>query len=73
MSWFVGYRDYIAIAAIESGKTPQLSAAALAGAFFPAARPLTFATTPVVLAGAAVSSCRAPRLRRDSPCRLYYM
>ncbi len=38
MSWFVGYRDDIAIAAIESGKTPQLSAAALAGAFFSAAR-----------------------------------
>ena len=34
MSWFVGYRGDIAIAAIESGKTPQLSAAALAGAFF---------------------------------------
>ncbi len=38
MSWFVGYRDDIAIAAIESGKTPQLSAAALAGAFFSAVR-----------------------------------
>ncbi len=38
MSWFVGYRGDIAIAAIESGKTPQLSAAALAGAFFSAAR-----------------------------------
>ncbi|MGO9190036.1 MAG: penicillin-binding transpeptidase domain-containing protein, partial [Streptosporangiaceae bacterium] len=38
MSWFVGYRDDIAIAAIESGKTPKLSAAALAGAFFSAAR-----------------------------------
>ena len=37
MSWFVGYRDDIAIAAIESGKTPQLSAAALAAAFFSAA------------------------------------
>jgi cell division protein FtsI/penicillin-binding protein 2 len=37
MSWFVGYRDDIAIAAIESGQTPQLSAAALAGAFFSAA------------------------------------
>jgi cell division protein FtsI/penicillin-binding protein 2 len=36
MSWFVGYRGDIAIAAIESGKTPQLSAAALAGAFFSA-------------------------------------
>jgi cell division protein FtsI/penicillin-binding protein 2 len=33
-SWFVGYRDDIAIATIESGKTPQLSAAALAGVFF---------------------------------------
>ncbi len=38
MSWFVGYRNDIAIAAIESGKTPRLSAAALAGAFFSAAR-----------------------------------
>ena len=38
MSWFVGYRGDIAIAAIETGKTPQLSAAALAGAFFSAAR-----------------------------------
>ena len=38
MSWFVGYRSDIAIAAIESGKTPKLSAAALAGAFFSAAR-----------------------------------
>jgi len=34
MSWFVGYRDDVAIAVIESGKTPQLSAAALAGVFF---------------------------------------
>ena len=38
MSWFVGYHNDIAIAAIETGKTPQLSAAALAGAFFSAAR-----------------------------------
>ena len=38
MSWFVGYRGDIAIAAIETGKTPELSAAALAGAFFAAAR-----------------------------------
>ena len=38
MSWFVGYRGDIAIAAIESGKTPQLSAAAVAGAFFSAVR-----------------------------------
>ena len=37
MSLFVGYRGDIAIAAIESGKTPQLSAAALAAAFFSAA------------------------------------
>ena len=36
-SWFVGYRGDVAIAAIESGKTPQLSAAALARAFFSAA------------------------------------
>ena len=38
LSWFVGYRGDVAIAAIESGKTPQLSAAALAGAFFSAFR-----------------------------------
>jgi len=37
MSLFVGYRGDVAIAAVESGKTPQLSAAALAGAFFAAA------------------------------------
>jgi len=37
MSLFVGYRGDIAIAAIESGKTPQLSAAALAAAFCSAA------------------------------------
>ena len=37
MSWFVGYRGDIALAAIESGKTAQLSAAALAAAFFKAA------------------------------------
>ncbi len=37
MSWFVGYRNDTAIAAIESGQTPRLSAAALAGAFFSAA------------------------------------
>jgi hypothetical protein len=36
MSLFIGYRDDVAIAAVESGKTPQLSAAALAGAFFAA-------------------------------------
>lgn len=36
MSWFVGYRGDTAIAAIESGRTAQLSAAALAGAFFAA-------------------------------------
>ena len=36
MSWFVGYRGDTAIAAIESGKTARLSAAALAGAFFSA-------------------------------------
>jgi cell division protein FtsI/penicillin-binding protein 2 len=36
MSWFVGYRGDVAIAAIESGTTPQLSAAGLAGAFFTA-------------------------------------
>ena len=38
MSWFVGYRGGIAITAMEFGKTPQLSAAALAGAFFSAVR-----------------------------------
>jgi cell division protein FtsI/penicillin-binding protein 2 len=38
MSWFVGYRGDIAIAAIESGKTARLSAAALARAFFTALR-----------------------------------
>jgi cell division protein FtsI/penicillin-binding protein 2 len=32
-SWFVGYRNDIAFAVIETGKTPHLSAAALAGAF----------------------------------------
>jgi cell division protein FtsI/penicillin-binding protein 2 len=37
-SWFVGYRGNVAIAAIESGKTAQLSAAALARAFFTALR-----------------------------------
>ena len=37
-SWFVGYRGDIAIAAIETGKTPELSAAALTGTFFAAAR-----------------------------------
>jgi cell division protein FtsI/penicillin-binding protein 2 len=37
MSWFAGYRGDIAIAAVETGKTAQLSAAALAGAFFSAA------------------------------------
>jgi cell division protein FtsI/penicillin-binding protein 2 len=36
ISWFVGYRGEIAIAAIESGKTAQLSAAALAASFFSA-------------------------------------
>jgi cell division protein FtsI/penicillin-binding protein 2 len=36
MSWFVGYRADVAIAAIESGKTAKLSAAALARAFFAA-------------------------------------
>jgi membrane peptidoglycan carboxypeptidase len=32
-SWFVGFRGDIAITVIESGRTSQLSAAALAGAF----------------------------------------
>ena len=35
-SWFVGFRDNIAFTVIESGKTSQLSAAALAGAFLSA-------------------------------------
>jgi len=36
MSWFVGFRGDIAFAVLESGRTPQLSAAALAGAFLSA-------------------------------------
>lgn len=36
MSWFVGFRGDIAFTVIESGKTSQLSAAALAGAFLSA-------------------------------------
>jgi hypothetical protein len=32
-SWFVGFRGDIAVTVIESGRTPHLSAAALAGAF----------------------------------------
>jgi cell division protein FtsI/penicillin-binding protein 2 len=36
MSWFVGYSGDIAFATIETGKTRQLSAAALAGAFLSA-------------------------------------
>ena len=35
-SWFVGFRGDIAFTVIESGKTPRLSAAALAGAFLSA-------------------------------------
>ncbi len=35
-SWFVGYRGDVAFTVIESGKTAQLSAAALAGAFLAA-------------------------------------
>jgi cell division protein FtsI/penicillin-binding protein 2 len=38
MSWFVGYRGDIAFAILESGKTPQLSAAALAATFLSAIR-----------------------------------
>ena len=34
MSWFVGYRGDVAFTVLESGSTAQLSAAALAGAFF---------------------------------------
>jgi len=33
ISWFVGYRGDVAFTIIEVGRTPQLSAAALAGAF----------------------------------------
>jgi hypothetical protein len=33
MSWFVGYRGNIAFTVIESGRTAELSAAALAGTF----------------------------------------
>jgi cell division protein FtsI/penicillin-binding protein 2 len=36
MSWFVGFRGDVAFAVIESGRTPQVSAAALAGAFLTA-------------------------------------
>jgi hypothetical protein len=38
MSWFVGYRGPIAFTVIETGRTAQLSAAALAGAFLTAIR-----------------------------------
>ncbi|HLK74978.1 MAG TPA: penicillin-binding transpeptidase domain-containing protein [Streptosporangiaceae bacterium] len=38
-SWFVGFRGNIAFTVIESGKTSQLSAAALAGAFLAALGP----------------------------------
>jgi cell division protein FtsI/penicillin-binding protein 2 len=38
LSWFVGFRGDIAFTVIESGKTPQLSAAVLAGAFLSAIR-----------------------------------
>jgi cell division protein FtsI/penicillin-binding protein 2 len=33
LSWFVGYRGDVAFTIVETGHTPQLSAAALAGAF----------------------------------------
>jgi cell division protein FtsI/penicillin-binding protein 2 len=36
MSWFVGFRGNVAFTVIESGRTSQLSAAALAGAFLSA-------------------------------------
>jgi cell division protein FtsI/penicillin-binding protein 2 len=36
MSWFVGFRGNVAFAVIESGRTPQLSAAALASVFLSA-------------------------------------
>jgi membrane peptidoglycan carboxypeptidase len=38
LSWFVGFRGDIAFTVIESAKTSQLSAAALAGAFLSAIR-----------------------------------
>jgi cell division protein FtsI/penicillin-binding protein 2 len=38
-SWFVGFRGNIAFTVVESGKTAQLSAAALAGAFLSALGP----------------------------------
>ena len=43
MSWFVGYRGNVAFTVIESGRTAQLSAAALAGAFLKA-----FGSVPTV-------------------------
>jgi len=36
MSWFVGFRGNVAFAVMESGRTPRLSAAALASAFLSA-------------------------------------
>jgi hypothetical protein len=36
MSWFVGYRGNVAFTVIESGRTAELSAAALAGTFLKA-------------------------------------
>ena len=36
LSWFVGYRGDVAFTLIETGSTPQVSAAALAGAFLSA-------------------------------------
>ena len=36
MSWFVGFRGVVAFAVMESGRTPRLSAAALASAFLSA-------------------------------------
>jgi membrane peptidoglycan carboxypeptidase len=36
LSWFVGYRGDVAFTLIEAGRTPQLSAASLAGAFLSA-------------------------------------
>jgi cell division protein FtsI/penicillin-binding protein 2 len=38
MSWFVGFRGNVAFAVLESGRTPRLSAAALASAFLSAIR-----------------------------------
>jgi cell division protein FtsI/penicillin-binding protein 2 len=50
VSWFVGYRGDVAFTVIEAGSTPQLSAAALAGAFL-SALGNTALTAPTALPG----------------------